>query len=138
MSIFKRRKKYILPIDVTPSDLPGVMLKIYKMINLCRSKCITSLSAPLICDYKKYFIFLKKDGTFQLVINPLLKKIGKIISVLEGTSIIEYCKEISVEFYVPENNTLAKVEKTLKDDEAILFQKEYNVISNVVKYKKGC
>lgn len=117
--------------DIVERDIPLLVLVFQYLEDFCIEKGLTSISLPERNFYKNGFIFLK-DNSFQAVINPEIKKVLKNISILEDgntNSFIEYGKEILVEYQVVQSNKLVKVEKTLKDNDAILFQKEFKKLT---------
>lgn len=115
--------------NIQADELSVFIPLIEKLISLCERNGFSGLALPSIGYFKKAFVFLKKDGSYQIVINPSYEKVGKDISILEDNSnlkeLVHRSKEIKAIFYTYKNGELIKQEKNLKDEEALNFQKEF-------------
>lgn len=134
--------------EVKEEELKDLLIKADEMVKTCSSEknMAFGLSAPQIGIFKRFFVMAFRNETYQAIFNPRIfienKKIlivrEKCLSVPDETYLVKRPKEIRVVYFISDkDNKFIRVNKVLKNEEAITFSHEFDHLEGISIVKKG-
>lgn len=127
--------------EVNLEEVADLMELVPDMIKICQEKGGVGLAAPQIGVYKKMFIWMDKQNSFEVVFNPSYFKDGKKTNVIEGclsypeqNFYVKRWKNISVVYF--DQNFKRKTRK-LSFERSFIFQHETDHLSGETINIKG-
>jgi len=102
------------------------------MINYCVQNNGLGLAAPQVGINKNMFVFMNAENSFQVIINPVIFKTGKITNVVESCLsspgehyFLQRNKEVRIKFYFEKDGKVISHSKNFSGERAFIIQHEY-------------